>query len=139
MLQLKSSLTLALSLPLIAVSSLEATVYVSDNFTNSVGTNVDVLPDTEAVGVGSYENILTNFGLSALTVSGFGDGQVMSMGGATTYRAFNGAATFSLDSMAVNETLSLTFDLQFDFDPSEALSWNFGSSMLMAATIRSPM
>lgn len=48
----------------------------------------------------------------------FGSGNVLELGNSTStntfFRAFNGAASFTLNSLAVNETLDLSFDITFD-------------------------
>lgn len=112
------------------VASGPAAVLVNDNFTNSSGTNVGTVNNTEAVGVGTYSTILGTNGMSVTTVSGFGSGNVLSFANNTNtyYRAFDGAATLTLNGLAVGETLSMGYSVRFDggtFAAAQNFSFGF--------------
>jgi len=95
----------------------------NDNFTLSVGSNATTVNSTESAGVGQYM-VIQGAGLNMNVVDGstltpaFGSGNVLALGNSTStntfFRAFNGASTFSLNSLATNETLDLSFDITFD-------------------------
>jgi len=121
-------------LPLLCAGSLaapgHAAVLVNDNFTNSSGTNVGTVNNTEAVGVGTYSTVLGTNGMSVTTLSGFGSGNVLSYANNTNtyYRAFDGAATMTLNGLAIGETLSVDYNVRFDggtFAAAQNFSFGF--------------
>ncbi|WP_309381899.1 hypothetical protein [Cerasicoccus frondis] len=117
----------ALSLP--AVS--HGQVLVADNFTNSTGTDAATVSNTQSSGVGTYDRILTqsaSSGMTVTTVSGFGTGNVLSLGNSSNnyYREFNGGATTSLNSLSLGQTLSLSFDARFSAVPFSGDNFSFG-------------
>lgn len=124
----------ACMLPLLCLGSLvasgHAAVLVNDNFTNSSGTNVGTVNNTQAAGVGTYSTIQpgAGTGMSVTTVSGFGSGNVLGFANNnnTYYRGFNGSTTMTLNSLAVNESLSLSFAIRFDGSFSGADNFSFG-------------
>ena len=113
-----------------------ANYLANDNFTLSVGTGVRIVTNTESAGVGQYMTIqgvvqaMNVLSGSTLTPT-FGSGNVLSMGAGTNtdtyFRPFNGGALFSLNSLAVNEKLDLTFDVQFNgATVASAQNFSFG-------------
>lgn len=101
---------------LTALASVHAAVLVDDNFTNSSGSNVGTVNNTESVGVGTYTTIQGTTGMTVTTISGFGTGNVLSLANNTNtyYRPFDGAVTLSLDDLAAGESLSMSFNIRFD-------------------------
>ena len=103
--------------------SARAAWLVNDNFTNSIGSNSTTVNSTESVGTGQYM-VIQGAGLNMNVVDGgsltpaFGSGNVLALGNSTStntfFRAFNYGSTFSLNSLAANETLDLSFDVTFD-------------------------
>ena len=95
----------------------------NDNFTLSSGSNATTANSTESAGVGQYM-VIQGAGLNMNVVNGstltpaFGNGNVLALGNSTStntfFRAFNGAASLSLNSLATNQTLRLSFDVAFD-------------------------
>lgn len=115
---------------LTALASGHAAVLVDDNFTNSSGSNVGTVSNTESVGVGTYTTIQGTTGMTVTTISGFGTGNVLSLANNTNtyYRPFDGAVTLSLDDLAAGESLSMSFNIRFDggtFAAAQNFSFGF--------------
>ncbi|MFA7344772.1 MAG: PEP-CTERM sorting domain-containing protein [Terrimicrobiaceae bacterium] len=105
-----------------------ATVLVNDNFTNSTGSSVSTVNNTESIGVGTHNMINGSNALSVVTPSFFGSSKALQMNvgsGNVDYRAFDGATTLTLNSLAVGESLTLSFDVGFNADPTANLSFGF--------------
>ncbi|RYD30007.1 MAG: hypothetical protein EOP87_17315 [Verrucomicrobiaceae bacterium] len=116
--------SIALSLP---ASVAHGAVLIDDNFTNSSGASVN-MGNTQAVGVGTYENIQgNNDNLTITTVSGFGSGNVLQIGNnANTYfRAFNGGSSVKLSALTTGQTLTMSFDFRTTGD-TNAQNFGFG-------------
>ncbi len=101
---------------------------VADNFTLASGTGVATVNNTESSGVGTYSTIQGANGMSVTTVSGFGDGNVLSLanGTQTYYRQFDGATTLTLNSLLEHQTLRLAFDVRFNGSFAGADNFSFG-------------
>ena len=117
--------------------SARATILVQDNFTNSSGSGVALVSDTEAVGTGSYATILGSNGMTVTAVAGFGSGNVLSLANGTqTYHRPFSSLTF--DSLAAGQTLSLSFDLRFatgSFSGADNFSFGFISDTAPASLL----
>ena len=111
-----------------AAMPLRADLLVSDNFTGSSGSNVGTVTDTESTGVGTYTTIQGVNGMSVVTLSGFGNGNVLSLanGTQTYYRPFDGASTLTLNSLTAGQTLSLSYTARFDGSFGGADNFSFG-------------
>lgn len=106
-----------------------AVVFANDNFTNSSGSGLSSIINTESVGVGVFA---TAYGAGAsyavTTVPGFGSGNVLRLANIdnNNYRAFNNSATLALNNLGVNESLRLTFDVRFENYPESGNNFSFG-------------
>jgi len=115
---------------LLATTNIRAEILASDNFTQSSGTNLAVMINTESLGVGTYSVIqgspTTN--MSITNITGFGSGNILRWGGGgqTYYRPFNGDTTFSLSNLATGEVLRLSFDVRFAGNLVSADNFSFG-------------
>ena len=105
-------------------------VLVNDNFTLSSGSSVSTINNAQSAGVGTYSTVqgLPLTSMTITTLGGFGSGNVLRManGAQTYYRAFNGASTLTLNSLAVDQTLQLSFNIRFDGTFAGADNFGFG-------------
>jgi len=123
-------------LPLLSLAALcgtsGATVLVSDNFTNSTGTNASTVGSTEAPNVGGYKRTYTGTQsyYTIQTVSGFGSGNVLTLGNgdSTHVRAITTSSAFSLSSLSTGSVLSLSFDMRLSgtFATTGSRQFSFG-------------
>jgi hypothetical protein len=112
--------------------SARSAVLVADSFTLSSGTGVSTIDNTESSGVGTYV-VIQGAGVNPMTVlSGdtlaptFGSGNVLKLENNTNtyYRAFDGSSSFTLNSLALNQKLVMSFNIRFD-GASLAAAQNF--------------
>lgn len=108
--------------------SARADLLASDNFTGSSGTGVGSVANTESTGVGTYTTVQGANGMSVTTLSGFGNGNVLSLanGTQTYYRPFDGASTLTLNSLTAGQTLRLAYTARFDGSFGGADNFSFG-------------
>lgn len=118
--------------------SLSAATLISDNFTNSSGTNVSTVNNTEAPGVGAWGRHYTaTSNMTIAPVAGFGSGNVLSInnGNSAFNRSLNQPfnvgppSSSKLSDLNINDTLTLGFDLRlsgtFTEDGSRQLGFGF--------------
>ena len=98
--------------------------------------SITQLDRTESAGVGQYI-VIQGAGMCMNLVDGgtltpaFGNGNVLELGNSTStntfFRAFNGAAKFSLNSLTANQPLKMSFDVTFDGSTlAAAQNFSFG-------------
>jgi len=119
---------LATSIAIFTATAVQSATLANDNFTLSNGTGVGTVSDASSSGVGTYSTIQGTNGMSVTTQSGFGSGNVLSLAinSNTYYRAFD-TAGFTLNSLSVGETLSLSYSIRFSGTPDgTAKNFSFG-------------
>lgn len=99
----------------------------NDNFTLSNGTNASSISNTEASGVGTYVLTQNSDALSVVNPSFFGSSNALqtNQGTFVSYRAFNEDSTLTLNSLNTGESIILNFDVGFNANPNNSLSFGF--------------